>query len=244
MNEQVKQPAVVEPDNNNLPSNQPDRRDIELSDDGLMNVKKFSELLRVSNMLVKSGILPKHYDTPEKVTTAILMVKELGLKPINALKSLAVINGVPTLHTDLPLAMVRNSGTLEMINEFLIDKDYKKICFENKNLEAEVFAAICEVQRKGFEKKTSHYTKMNRDKNPNSKNAVWSANNEIMMKRKARAIALKDEFGDVLGGLKIAEYDYDVIPRAGESLQISHSNVHVEDKNLNDELNEKFKAKE
>lgn len=198
----------------------PIKKEIMISENGEIETKTFEDLYRVSTQLLKSGMLPKAYDTVEKVMTGITMVRELKLAPLNGLKQLAIINGSPSLWGELPLALVRNSGLLESIDEFLIDKDYKKICFENRNLDAEIYAAVCVIKRKGCEQKSFAYTKMDADLNPNSRGMVWKNYRSIMMKRRARSIAIKDEFGDVIGGITIAEYDYDVIPAAGQEITV------------------------
>lgn len=218
-----------------------EKKELIISEQGIIETKSVEDLYRISTALCNSGMLPKTYDTPAKVMAGIAMIRELGLAPINGLKNLAVINGTPSLYGELPLALVRKSGLLEYFNEFLIDKDYKKICFENKNLESEIFASVCELKRVGQDKKTFSYTIHDAAKNPNSKNQVWSSYRPIMFKRKARAIALKDEFGDILGGVTIAEYDHDQIPRAGESIECRYSSdTNSEDKKLTDLLNDKI----
>ncbi len=110
----------------------PQKKEIEMVD-GEVQLKTLEDSYRYAKSLVDSGMLPKMYDKPEKVMAAIQFAKELGLPPLNALKNIAIVNGSPSLWGDLPLAIVRSSGKLESINEFTIDKDYKVICFENKN---------------------------------------------------------------------------------------------------------------
>ncbi|MGV8130666.1 MAG: hypothetical protein ACP5N7_01025 [Candidatus Pacearchaeota archaeon] len=193
-------------------------QEISISENGDIQARTLTELYRVSNMLCRSGILPKAYDTPEKVATAITLARELGLMPLSALKNIAVINGSPSIWGELPLGIIRNSGLLEKINEFCIDKDYKQICFENKNIEAEIFAAICIIKRKNEDERSFHYSQDDVAKHPNCNNQVWKSYKSIMMKRRARAIALKDVFGDLLGGVSIAEYDHDTIPTIGQSI--------------------------
>jgi hypothetical protein len=206
-----------------------EKKELRLKDDGLIDVKNLEDLLRISRMFLESALLPKAYDTVAKIATGIVYIKELGLSPLNGLRNLAVINGTPSLWGELPLAMVRSSGQLEYINEYLIDKNYNKICFENKNLDAEIFAAICELKRKGGEKKTFVYTIADVAKNPNSKSIVWNNYRPIMMKRKARSIGIKDEFGDIIGGMSIAEYDYDTIPNNGDAINVERSKVSSSD---------------
>lgn len=209
-------------------------REIEMND-GDVQLTSLEDLHRYSNMLLRSGMLPKQYDKPEKISAAIQFAKELNLPPLNALRNIAVINGSPSLWGDLPLAIVRSSGHLEEINEFTIDKDYKVICFENKNLGADIFAAICEIKRKGYEKRSYAYTALDASLNPSSNSQVWKSYRPVMMKRKARSVALKDEFPDLLAGAPIAEYDHDVIPSAGSFIEVASAK---EEKTKS--LNEKF----
>lgn len=178
--------------------------------EGKLVFKNMDDMFRVSKAIMK--FLPKHYDTPEKVMAGIIFAKELGLSPMNALRNIAIINGSPSIWGELPLAVVRSSGLLEKIDEFLIDKDYKKICFENKNIGADVFAAICIIKRKGYEEKSFFLTKEDAAKNPNFNSAVWKSYFKVMIKRRVRTIALKDEFGDLLSGAPIAEYDFNYAP--------------------------------
>jgi len=195
------------------------QQELEISSDGDIQIKNVNDLHRVSKMLLMSGMLPKAYDTPEKIMAAVTLARELGLKPLIALKNISVINGTPSIWGDLPVAMVRNSGKLESIEEFCIDKEYKKIGFENKNIDAPIFSAVCIVKRKDEEAKSFYYSALDASKNKNSTNDVWKSNFSIMMKRKARAIALKDVFGDVLNAVPIAEYDFDTIPNGPEVIK-------------------------
>jgi hypothetical protein len=56
---------------------------------------------------------PESLDTLEKVMVAILHGLEVGLTPMNALQSIAVINGRPTIWGDGAVGLIRASGLLE-----------------------------------------------------------------------------------------------------------------------------------
>lgn len=214
--------------------------DIAIKEDGSIQASTLTELYRVSNMLCKSGILPKAYDTPEKVMTAVTLARELGLKPLSALKNIAVINGSPSIWGELPLGIIRNSGLLVSINEFCIDKDYKPICFENKNIDSEIFAAVCIIKRKNEEERSFYYSALDASKNPNKGNQVWISYRSIMMKRRARSIALKDVFGDLLGGISIAEYDHDIIPTEARNYVTTTANTRPNYSAKTEEINQKL----
>lgn len=190
------------------------------------------EQWRIACAFHKSGMLPKQYTTPEKVLVGMQFAYSLGLTPLMALRQISVINGQPSLWGELPLALVRRSGKLKYIREWLVDKDYKEINFENRNLDAQVFAALCELERDGGERRIYSFTQ--KDKHSLGVAAIWNQFEKIMMKRKARSIGLKDQFGDVLEGMYIAEYDFHVSPEGGDDLTVLTPQ---------EEKNKKFKDK-
>ena len=198
---------------NSLPQKQ-ESKDIILVD-GKIAGGSYNELCKLATMLAGTDMVPKGFNSPQKVCAGMLYALELGLPPITSLRKIAVINGTPSLWGDMPLAMVRTSGKLESIKEYFLDKTQKIISVENGNLKEEVDVAICEIQRKSEEKKVYFYTSEDVKKNKNANNPnsdVWKAYCSIMMKRKARSLALKDNFPDVLNGVAIAEYDHEELP--------------------------------
>ena len=62
---------------------------------------------------------------------------------------MAVVKGSLYLWGELPLTIVMNSGELEDITEYFVDKDYKQISLENKNLDELPEACVVEITRKG-----------------------------------------------------------------------------------------------
>jgi hypothetical protein len=181
---------------------------VKASSSGQLVGTTLDEQWRLAVAFYESGMLPKAYKSPQQVLVGMQYAYELGLKPLMALRQIAVINGQPSLWGELPLGLVRRSGLLEYFREWHVDKDYKEISFENKNLDVQVFAALCEVQRKGGEKRTYSFTQ--KDKHGLGVSAIWNSFEKVMMMRKARALALKAQFPDVLEGMPIAEYDHHV----------------------------------
>ncbi len=187
---------------------------IEAMKNGMLVGKDLEGQYRLAKCFVMSKMVPRAFDTPEKVLTAMQYSYELGLKPLTGMRQIAIINGIPSIYGDLPLAMVESSGLLEDIEEYLFDKDYKKICLENKNLDVNIFGAFCRVKRKNrsatekvFTIDDAVYAKL---LNPDGKSnrECWAKYPKLMLKYRARSMALKDSFSDVLSGIAIAEYDY------------------------------------
>lgn len=163
---------------------------------------------RMCKILCASKILPRSYDTPEKVIAGLQYATELGLeaRPLMALRNISIINGTPSIWGDLPLALVYKSGELLSIDEFFANEKGERLppTTETKL----IYSANCKVQRKGFEERSFSFTIEDMNKISNSTNQVWRTYTKIMMKRKARALALKDVFPDIMLGVSIGEYEY------------------------------------
>lgn len=186
---------------------------IEAEKDGLLIGKTFEDQKRLAATWHQSGLVPKSYKNPSSVLAGLQFAIGLGLAPsIASLKNIAVINGHPSIWGELPLELVRKSGDLVSIEEYLIDEDKKRI--EYVTSWDQIFAAVCTVERKGFKKKTFTFTKFQAEKGIHGLEAIWSGYFDVMMKRKCRARALKDEFTDILGSRTIAEYDFHFAPDA------------------------------
>jgi hypothetical protein len=178
-----------------------------------LTFNNIESLQRLAAYLHASRMLPKQYDTPEKIGAGIQYAVQLGFRDswLLALRQIAVINGTPSMFGDLPLALARGSGLLEEFEEFLIDKDGAKICMENKNIFSEFVAACCRVKRKGYPPVEKLFT-VNDAKTAGIFGAnVWKVYPKRMIQMRARSIALKDEFADVLNGMSIGEYDHNTI---------------------------------
>lgn len=181
---------------------------------GALTFNDLDSLQRLTKYLAASQMMPKQYNTPEKIGTGIQFAVQLGFRDkwLLAIRQIAVINGTPSVFGDLPLALVRQSGLLSHFEEFLIDKNGLRICLANKNLASEFFAAVCIAKRKEhsgaqFESEVVFSVE-------DAKRAgiwgvnVWKVYPKRMIQMRARSIALKDMFPDVLNGMAIAEYDF------------------------------------
>jgi hypothetical protein len=61
-------------------------------------------------LIVKGGLAPKGLDTPEKVAVVMLKGAELGLKPMQSLSDIYVVNGQASLGTKLLAALFKRAG--------------------------------------------------------------------------------------------------------------------------------------
>lgn len=163
---------------------------------------------RLAQAIARSGMTPKAYSNdPDKVFVGILAGAEVGLAPFQALQSIAVINGNPSIWGDGALALVQASGLLEDIEET-----------------DDGTTATCRVIRKG-RSPVIHTFSMKDAENAGllRKDGPWKTYPKRMRQMRARSWALRDGFPDVLKGLHIAEElrDRPEQPEAPQTMRLS-----------------------
>jgi len=158
--------------------------------------ESFEQLYRMANIMSKSGMMPQGLKTPEQVFVAIQMGLEVGLSPMQAVQSIAVINHRPCIWGDAGVGLVRASGLLEDFQEW----------FEG---EGEKLTAKCIVKRKGEPTPGEGSFSITDAKTakllPAHPESSWAKYPKRMLQWRARSWPLRDKFADVLKGLKLAE---------------------------------------
>lgn len=205
---------------------------IPIGPDGKVVARDNAELLRLCHALVIGEGVPKRFDNPTKLFAAIQFVRDLKL-PDTAIRQVAPIEGVMSIFGDLPLALVQSKKELTYFQEKWFDKEYNIICFENKNLTDKIWGSVCLIERSGKGVQSFSFTldeatqmgkypaekwewvdnKKTGKKIPDPK-APWMTATKMMLRYRARAIALKSLFADSINGVSIAEYDFDEIEPA------------------------------
>lgn len=158
-------------------------------------------LARFAGMVHRSGMAPKGFGNVEAIGVAIQHGLELGLAPLQALQSIAVINGRPGIYGDAAMALVRGSGLLEWIKE------------EMKSGKSEdEFTAVCTSKRVGDpEPRTTTFSvKDAKRAGLWGKGGPWSQYPQRMLMFRARGFNLRDNFPDVLRGIKTVEELQDI----------------------------------
>ena len=163
---------------------------------------------RMAQMIANSGIAPPDMRSPEKIVAAIFQGLEVGLKPLQAVQSIAIVNGRPCIWGDAALGLVMGSGMLETIEERIEGT-------------GDGMRAICRVKRSNNSVDTERSFSVEDAKCANlwGKQGPWKQYPKRMLQMRARSWALRDAFADVLKGLGIREEIRDYIqpvPR-GES---------------------------
>ena len=152
--------------------------------------KDLDEAMRFADMLASASIVPKDYiGKPGNVLAAIQWGVELGLQPMQAMQSIAVINGRPSLWGDAMLALVKAHPAFEWI---------KEDCDGN--------IATCTVKRRGEPEVTQSFSLEEAKKaGLTGKQGPWTQYPKRMLQMRARGFALRDAFPDALRGVISAE---------------------------------------
>ena len=149
--------------------------------------------------LSKSILVPKDYQgKPANCFVAIQWGLECGLAPLQALQSIAVINGKPSLYGDALLAMVRADSRCLGVHEKQ-DGGVATCIIKRKHSDGSV-----EEIKRTFSMKQAQQAGL-------SNRPTWKAYPERMLQHRARGNAIRDAFPDVIHGLISAEeaQDYD-----------------------------------
>lgn len=159
--------------------------------------QSIDDALRLAEIMAKASIIPKDYQgNTGNILVAIQWGSELGLPPLQAMQSIAVINGRPALWGDAVIALVRGSGLLEAMHEDIGDT-----------------SATCTVKRRGEEAESRTFSLEDAKKaGLLGKQGPWSQYQKRMLQMRARAWALRDVFPDVLRGVHVAEEAQDIPP--------------------------------
>lgn len=161
------------------------------------------EAKEIATMIANSDFAPKDYrGKPDNVLVAIQMGADLGLKPMQALQNIAVINGRPSIYGDAALALAMD--VLEKFTEGS-EGEYPK----------DDFKYVCISKRKGWPDETRREFSIEDAKKANlwGKAGPWQSYPKRMLQMRARGFNLRDVASDRLLGLVLAEeaQDYPAI---------------------------------
>lgn len=175
---------------------------------------RMEDLRGFVSVIIKGGFAPKGC-TPESGVCAIIYGLELGItNPLQAMQQIAVINGRPSIFGDAPLALVLKSGKMQ---------GSPVEVFEGQGDE---LAAICTVTRVGSEPAVKRFSvAMAKKANLWGKAGPWTQYPSRMLQVRARAMALRDQFADVLSGINIGEEARDIPNGDDSSVELPASAV-------------------
>lgn len=158
-------------------------------------LQTMDDAMRFGKLLAESEFPPKDFKgKPASCVLAIQHGAEIGLGPMQAIQSIAVINGRPSIWGDAALALVMASPVCEYVRETI-------------DGEADQAVATCIAKRKGYPDPVVSKFSMADAKRAGlaGKQGPWSQYPKRMLQLRARGFALRDAFPDVLKGLVTTE---------------------------------------
>ena len=158
-----------------------------------------SEAMQFSDVLSKSIMVPREYQgKPANVLVAVQWGMELGLAPMQALQNIAVINGKPSIYGDALLAMVRADHRCRGVKEYLDGETAVCLITRSHNSgeveEIERKFSVDDAKRAGLW----------------GKQGPWKQYPQRMLQMRARSLAIRDGFPDVIKGLISVEEAQDM----------------------------------
>lgn len=162
---------------------------------GILNPANLQEALEMAGVLCKSSLIPKDFQgNAGNVLVAIQWGMELGLAPMQALQSIAVINGRPSLWGDAVIALCKAHPVCEWVREY-----------------EEEGVAVCVTQRRGDPEPVERRFSLDDAKRAGllGKPGPWTQYPRRMMQMRARSWCLRDAYPDLLRGMAVAEEQQD-----------------------------------
>ncbi len=183
--------------------------------------KSFSELEQFAGIVSESSFCPKDFrGRIADIIVAVQMGDEVGLKPIQSLHSIAVINGRPSIWGDAMVALVRSSGLCEYLHE---------------SYDEQTKTSTCTGKRRGDPKEQSQSFSLEDARKAGllNKTGPWKTYTKRMIQWRARGFLLRDLWADVLKGLisKEEALDYPETrehPRPGPEVKKINQEEYIE----------------
>jgi hypothetical protein len=174
---------------------------------------------RLAQMMAQSTLVPKSFiGKPYDVLIAIQLGIEIGFAPMQALNSIAVINGRPSVWGDGFLALIMASKPFRNVDEYyevnVGGKMERRDGLTAEDLKRDDTAAVCTFHRRDRETPITRRFTIAQAKKAGllTKEGPWQNYPDRMLAMRARSFAGRDGFADVLRGMTTVEEASDLPP--------------------------------
>lgn len=170
--------------------------------------KTLEEGWRLAKYIAASELVPKQYrDKPGDVLIAMQYGLELGFPPMQALQSIAVINGRPSVWGDGFIALILGSEVYREHDEYFIVAGERRDYLTPEDLKRDDTTAVAKFWRRDRPNPIVGVFSVGQAKTANllGKDGPWKTYPDRMLKMRARGFAGRDGFADILRGVKSTE---------------------------------------
>lgn len=159
-----------------------------------VELRSLDDFWTFAKWVAASGLAPAGFKGPEQIVIAIELGMNLGLAPLQALSTIAVINNRPCLWGDGFKAVIEASPACEYVKEW----------WEGTG---ETLTAWCETKRRNRPEPTRYPFSIADAKRAGlfGKSGPWQQYLPRMLQMRARGFCLRDAYPDVLKGIALAE---------------------------------------
>lgn len=168
---------------------------------------------RLAQMMARSELVPKNFrNHPEDVLVAVQMGVELGFAPMQALQSIAVINGRPSVWGDGFLALIMSSSLYKDHDEYYEVDGHRVDGLTLDDMKKDSTTAVCTFWRHGKATPVTRRFSVGQAKKAGlwGKSGPWTDYPDRMMSMRPRSWAGRDAFPDLLRGMRTTEEALDL----------------------------------
>lgn len=180
-----------------------------------LSAANWDQGFRIAKTLAVSALVPKGYfGHPEDIVVAMQMGAEIGLPPMAALQSIAVINGRPGLYGDGLLGVIMASPYYVRHVEYYVTSDGEIVDgLRASDLLIDETRAVAKFWRRGIAEPFTAEFSIGDAKRAKllTKAGPWSEFTARMLRWRARGYAARDGFAAELRGIKLA-HEIDDLP--------------------------------
>lgn len=175
-----------------------------------ITIESYDDLWKFAGAVIKSKLAPAGITTQEQAFVAAELGMELGLTPMMAIQNITVVHNKPSVYGDLALSLVQRSGLCVTYDEWLEDGKGNRIS-ELPKAPGDEIMGVARTQRIGRAPIQRTFS-ISQAKKARlwGREGNWTTFPERMLTMRPRCFVLRDEYGDVLKGMGIAEEQADI----------------------------------
>ena len=172
--------------------------------------RTMGEAIKLAEFISASDFAPKAYQgNPGNVIVAMQLSSHMRMGLLQVMQTCAVINGIPKLYGDAPIAICRASPLCEWIREEFDDATMTATCSTKRRGDPHVIA-------RSFSQTDAETGKLwGRD-------GPWRTYPKRMLQFRARSWCLRDAYPDALMGMEVVEMPPEVVHQAIVEQQTQH----------------------
>ncbi len=166
-----------------------------------LSPQNLDEAMRMADLMANSEMVPKDYQKkPGNVLIAVQMGAELGLKPVQSLQGIAVINGRPAVWGDALRALILSAPDLITVKDTFDDSSMTARCSIVRSINGNQTEFIGEFSQ--ADAQAAGLWGRN----------TWKQYPKKMLEWRAFGFAARKAYADRLKGIQLAEEVRDITP--------------------------------